>query len=64
MKDKTFHHVAGAIFLVLAVAHAARLFYGWEATIADEVIPLWMSAVAAAVAIYLALRAFQVSTRR
>jgi len=50
----------GSLFAIVllaafALAHLLRLFYGWQVTIADAVIPMWASGVAFVVA---ALAAF------
>jgi hypothetical protein len=51
--------LAGAIFLVVAVAHALRLVFKWEVVIAGWQVPMWVSAVAFVVAAYLAYEGFQ-----
>lgn len=45
--------VVGAIFLVIAALHLARILMGWEAGIAGWQIPLWVSWVGVVVAGYL-----------
>ena len=58
---KPFTLVAGFIFLAIAVAHLLRIFQGWQVTIADDVVPLWISWVGLAVAGLLALMLFRES---
>lgn len=52
-------NIAGAFFLIVASLHFVRAMAGWEATIAGLVIPIWLSWVAAFVAILLARAMFQ-----
>lgn len=56
MSDKLFYKLMSYIFLFIGVLHLLRALYGWEATIAGVVIPVWVSFVASAVALYLAYR--------
>ena len=55
----SFSVLAGAIFLVVAVAHALRLVFKWEVVIAGWQVPMWVSAVAFVIAAYLAYEGFQ-----
>jgi len=59
MKKKTYYTLASVIFAVVAIAHAVRAFYGWDAVIGGVEIPLWFSWVAVVLAGYLAVRGFQ-----
>ncbi len=63
MNTKMYYRVVAGIFSIIAVLHLARLFYGWEATMCGAVIPLWMSAVGAAIAGYLAFRGWQFASK-
>ncbi len=54
MNHKTFSLVTGVLFLVVAVAHLARIVYGWEITIDTFVVPVWMSWIALAATGFLA----------
>ena len=45
----------GSLFAIVllaafAIAHLLRLFFGWQVTVADAVIPMWASGVAFVVA--------------
>ncbi len=40
---KPFTTLAIAIFLLMAAVHLLRLVYGWEATVNNVVIPMWVS---------------------
>ena len=37
---------ATVLLAAVAVAHLLRLFFGWQVTVADAVIPMWASGVA------------------
>jgi len=52
---KPFTSAAAIVLLAVAVAHALRVFYGWQVTAADRVIPMWVSGVAAVVSGVLAV---------
>lgn len=59
MKQKTFTLTTGAVFSIIAVLHALRLLFGWEAMIGGWDVPLWVSWAATAVSGYLAYTAFK-----
>lgn len=61
MDKKTYYQTVSVIFAVLAVAHLARLYYGWEAVVAGVVVPIEASWVAFGIAGYLAVRGWQFS---
>lgn len=64
MDKKMYYRTVSVIFGVLALAHAARVYYGWEAQVGDYVIPVWFSWVAVFVAGYLAVRGWQFADRK
>ena len=41
---------ATILLAAVAVAHLLRMIYGWQVTIADSVVPMWVSGVAFVVA--------------
>ena len=43
MNTKTYSLVTGVIFLIIAVMHALRIVYGWEAMIGGWAVPIWFS---------------------
>jgi hypothetical protein len=47
----------------LSVAHALRLVYGWQVTVADEVVPMWVSGVGLVVAGTLAVLVWRESRK-
>jgi hypothetical protein len=54
MSQRAFSIVAGIIFLIVALAHLCRLILGWHITIANLVVPLWISWIALVIAAFLA----------
>jgi hypothetical protein len=54
MNHKSFSLVAGVLFLVIAVAHLARIVYGWDVTLNMLVVPMWVSWIALAGTSFLA----------
>lgn len=58
MKQATFNRLAGSIFLLVVLLHAARLFFRWEVLVAGWVVPLWISWLALALAGFLTYAAF------
>jgi hypothetical protein len=54
MNQKTFSLVATAVFLVVGLVHALRLFFGWHAEVNGWTVLLWVSRVGLFIALYLA----------
>jgi hypothetical protein len=52
---KPFTSAAAVILAAIAVVHVLRLIYGWQVTVVDGVVPMWVSAVGAVVAGLLAI---------
>jgi hypothetical protein len=63
MKTKTYYRTVAYIFSLIAILHGMRLFFGWEAFIGGVLIPLWVSAAAVAIALYLAVRGFSLAKK-
>jgi hypothetical protein len=63
MNQKTFSLVASAIFLLIAVVHALRLALGWHAVVNTWAVPMWVSAVALLIALYLASEGFRLARK-
>ncbi len=59
MSKNTFSLLASTIFLIVAVAHALRLVFKWQVIVAGWQVPMWLSAVAFVVAVYLAYEGLQ-----
>ena len=58
MNNKEYYRIASLAFFIIAIGHATRAVYGWDAVIAGVAIPIWCSWVAVALAGYLAFRGF------
>ena len=56
MTQRTFFLIAAAVFSLIALGHAIRLLFGWQITIGDVVVPLWVSWIGLAIAGYLAYK--------
>jgi hypothetical protein len=57
-----FPHHRDAL-LIDSSSHVLRLLRGWQVTIGDVVVPLWISWIGLAVATYLAYQGFKLSRR-
>ncbi|PJA32935.1 MAG: hypothetical protein CO185_01130 [Candidatus Zambryskibacteria bacterium CG_4_9_14_3_um_filter_42_15] len=53
MTQKNFNVIVGTVFLIVAVAHLLRVFYGWSANVSTFEIPMWWSWVGVLLAGYL-----------
>jgi tellurite resistance protein TehA-like permease len=42
---KPFTTIASILFVLVAILHVLRLIYGWEVTINDVAIPMWVSII-------------------
>ena len=60
---KPFTIIAALLFLLVAAAHAYRLYMGWPITIHGQTFPVWGSYLGIAVAAFLAIMLF-VEARR
>lgn len=58
MSKQTFYYLVSGVFLLVAVAHLMRAFYGWEAIVGGIAIPVSFSWVAVALAGYLGYRSY------
>jgi hypothetical protein len=54
MSKNRFPQLAGAIFLIVSVAHVLRLAFKWEVVVGGWQVPMWISVIAIAVTAYLA----------
>ena len=50
-----FTRIAISIFVIIALLHILRLFFGWEVTINGVVIPMWASVLGLIIAVGLAI---------
>jgi len=56
-------YLAGSVFLLVAVAHIVRLLLGVQILIQGWVVPLWISAIAAAITVVLGWLCLRVAGR-
>jgi len=59
MKPSVYGKVSGGIFLLVAIAHGYRAIAGAPVVIGGWDLPVWMSGVAAVVAVLLAVWGFR-----
>ena len=59
MKQAAFVLVTSSIFALIALLHALRLIYGWNVTIGEWAVPVWVSALGFLIAGYLAYQGFR-----
>ena len=64
MKQGAFLLVTSSIFALIALLHAMRLVYGWNVTIGEWTVPVWVSAVGFLIAGYLALQGFRLKRKQ
>lgn len=64
MNNKTYYKVASVVFGLLAILHAARAYYGWEASIGDYTVPVSYSWIAVVLAGYLSVRGWQLASSK
>jgi hypothetical protein len=60
MSKDAFSRLASAIFLTVAVVHALRLAFKWQVIVADWQVPMWLSAVAFVIGVYLGYEGLQI----
>ena len=58
MNQRAFVVLTSSIFALIALLHALRLIYGWDVTIGERTVPVWVSAIGFLIAGYLALQGF------
>ena len=63
MKQHTLNKTAGVIFLIIAVLHLTRIFYGWKAVINGWSVPTGLSWAVVIVVGYLAFQALELAKR-
>jgi hypothetical protein len=63
MTTRLFSLITATLFSLIALLHVLRLLRGWQVTIGDVVVPLWISWIGLAVATYLAYQGFKLSRR-
>jgi CHASE2 domain-containing sensor protein len=63
MNQKVFSLVAGLIFLVVALAHALRLVFGWHVMLQGWSVPVWVSWIAFLISGFLGYEGLRLSRR-
>jgi len=63
MGKDAFSRLAGTIFLIVAVVLALRLVFKWQVLVAGWQVPMWVSAVAFIMGVYLAYEGLQMKKR-
>ena len=63
MTTRLFSLITATLFSLIALLRVLRLLRGWQVTIGDVVVPLWISWIGLAVATYLAYQGFKLSRR-
>ncbi len=63
MKRDVYLIITGIIFTIVALAHIARIAFGWSFVIEGWSVPVWISWAASAVTIILAYYGFQFSRK-
>lgn len=63
-KQGAFLLVSSSIFALIALLHALRLIYGWNVTIGEWTVPVWVSAVGFLIAGYLAFQGLLLKRRQ
>jgi hypothetical protein len=58
MDQKTYVMVTAVVFFIIALFHLARIFTGWEASVALWVVPQWISWAGLVVTGFLAYSGF------
>ena len=61
MTQRVFSLITATLFSLIALLHALRLLRGWQVTIGDIVVPLWISWIGLAIAGYLAYQGFRLA---
>jgi len=63
MSQKTFSLVATVFFVLVAVMHALRVFFGWNVEVNGWIAPMWVSWVALVVALCLSAEGIRLATK-
>jgi hypothetical protein len=58
MTPRLYSLITAALFSLITLLHALRLLLGWQVTIGDTVVPLWVSWIGLAISGFLAYEGF------
>jgi hypothetical protein len=64
MTPRVFSLITATLFSLIALLHVLRLLRGWQVTIGDVVVPVWVSWIGLAIAGYLAYQGLKVRRAR
>jgi uncharacterized membrane protein len=64
MTQRTFSLVTAVLFFLIGLLHAVRLLRGWQVTIEGAVVPIWISWIGLAIAVYLASQGFRLASEK
>ena len=64
MTPRVFSLITATLFSLITLLHVLRLLRGWQVTIGDVVVPLWVSWIGLAIAGYLAYQGLKVRRAR
>jgi len=59
MRQRTFSIVSGVFFSLITLLHIGRVVFGWNVTVGNSVIPMWISWIAIVVGGYFAYQSFK-----
>ena len=59
MRQRTFSIVIGVFFSLITLLHIGRVAFGWNVTVGNAVIPMWLSWIAIVVGAYFAYQSFK-----
>ena len=58
---RSYAFLSGILFAMIALVHAVRLYYGWEAIINGWVIPMWVCWTVVIIGVLIAWEAVKLS---
>jgi len=64
MTPRVFSLITATLFSLIALLHVLRLLRGWQVTIGDVVVPVWVGWIGLAIAGYLAYQGLKVRRAR
>lgn len=64
MSKKVYYYTVSILFFVIAALHLLRALYQLQVTVDEVVIPIWISFVATAIALYLSIRGWQFARKK
>jgi hypothetical protein len=64
MTPRVFFLITATLFTLIALLHVLRLLRGWQVTIGDVAVPLWVSWIGLAITGYLAYQGIKLSRPR